>query len=112
MFRAGPHPNHLISPPTQPKTQNATTHLLQPNHKIQPNLGDSNCFLRFLSYYQFQIQKHHLQMRNEIVEVVSDHVDLFQSLAISDDRNYTLLNHLKVSGNRQCGLLRWRSKQK
>ena len=51
-------------------------------------------------------------MRNEIVEVVSDHVDLFQSLAISDDRNYTLLNHLKVSGNRQCGLLRWRSKQK
>ena len=41
----------------------------------------------------------HVQARKElgkeIVEFISDHVHLFQSLVISDERTYTLVDHLK-----------------
>ena len=87
--------NNTIYPPNQPKTQNdITLLLLQQNRKVHPILGDGNCFFRSLSYSIFHTQQHHLQVRKEIVEFISDHVHLFEALVISDDRTYTLLDHL------------------
>ena len=79
----------------QAKEQCDITHLLQQNRKIQPILGDGNCFFRSLSFYFFNTQEEHLRVRKEIVEFISDNVHLFQPLVISEERNYTLADHLE-----------------
>ena len=86
----------LLQSPVQPKKQCDITHLLlQQNRKIQPILGDGNCFFRSISFYLFNTQKEHLQVRKEIVEFISDNTHLFHFLVINENENYTLVRHLE-----------------
>ena len=80
----------------QPKKQCHITHLLlQQNRKIRPILGDDNRFFRSISFYLFNTQKEHLQVRKETVEFISDNTHLFHFLVINGNENYTLVDHLE-----------------
>ena len=48
-----------------------------------------------LSLFLFRTQQHHLRVRKEIVNFVSENVHLFETLVISDHTSYTLLDHLE-----------------
>lgn len=86
----------LLQPPMQAKKRCDITHLLlQQNRKILPILGDGNCFFRSISFYLFNTQNEHLQVRKEIVEFISDNAHLFHFLVINDNENYTLVDHLE-----------------
>lgn len=86
----------LLKPCVQHKKECDISHLLlQENRKIIPITGDGNCFFRSLSYFLFNTQEEHLQVRNEVAEFITNNTNLFHSLVISEDKNYTLMDHIK-----------------
>lgn len=80
----------------QPQQQPDITHLLlQQNRKIKPISGDGNCFFRSLSLLLYNTEHNHPQVRKDIVQFITDHAHLFHSLLITNDRSYTLQDHVQ-----------------
>ena len=81
--------NQLISLRTQHKAHHDISLLrFQQNCKLRL-LTDGNCYFRFLSCYMylFQPQQHHLHVRKEIMEFISDHACAPVSVATSQWRH-------------------------
>lgn len=93
-------PSKRFPPQTHPLQQPDINHLLlQQNRKTVTILGDGNCFFRSLSFLLFNSEHNHPQVRSEIVQFITDHAHLFHSLLITNDRNYTLQDHLQSMKN-------------
>ena len=69
--------------------------LFQQHRKIKHIIGDGNCFFRALSYFLYGTQDHHLKVRNDIVQFISNHRTHFSALVINPQGEETIEHHIQ-----------------